>query len=290
MVFSGLIAFLVFSLCFVAFVHRKLRYVKRLKAELDILAGGELNYPVTVKGLDELGELASGIDQMRRSILAHQSAEDQMRLANSQLVTAMSHDLRTPLTALLAYLELMDRGRYDGEEQLRYFISQSLGKTLQIKDMADKLFEYFLVYSSEWEPAELELVDADQVLQQFWGEYAFSLENEGFTVRTGFGQLNGSLRVNLDLLRRAFDNLYANLLKYADPDQPVEAVYRREGDLVRLTLVNHISPQRDKRESTNIGLNTCRRVLRYHGGTFSAGERDGQFQVTVTLPLLNINL
>ena len=108
-VFSGLIAFLVFSLCFVAFVHRKLRYVKRLKAELDILAGGELNYPVTVKGLDELGELASGIDQMRRSILAHQSAEDQMRLANSQLVTAMSHDLRTPLTALLAYLELMDR-------------------------------------------------------------------------------------------------------------------------------------------------------------------------------------
>ena len=156
--------------------------------------------------------------------------------------------------------------------------------------MADKLFEYFLVYSSEWEPAELELVDADQVLQQFWGEYAFSLENEGFTVRTGFGQLNGSLRVNLDLLRRAFDNLYANLLKYADPDQPVEAVYRREGDLVRLTLVNHISPQRDKRESTNIGLNTCRRVLRYHGGTFSAGERDGQFQVTVTLPLLNINL
>lgn len=290
-VFSGLIAFLVFSLCFVAFVHRKLRYVKRLKAELDILAGGELNYPVTVKGLDELGELASGIDQMRRSILAHQSAEDQMRLANSQLVTAMSHDLRTPLTALLAYLELMDRGRYDGEEQLRYFISQSLGKTLQIKDMADKLFEYFLVYSSEWEPAELELVDADQVLQQFWGEYAFSLENEGFTVRTGFGQLNGSLRVNLDLLRRGpFDNLYANLLKYADPDQPVEAVYRREGDLVRLTLVNHISPQRDKRESTNIGLNTCRRVLRYHGGTFSAGERDGQFQVTVTLPLLNINL
>ena len=173
---------------------------------------------------------------------------------------------------------------------MQHFIRQSLGKTLQIKDMADKLFEYFLVYSSEWEQPDMETADADGLFQQFWGEYAFSLENEGFSVDCDFGELKGAVQVNLDLIRRAFDNLYANLLKYADPDQPVEAVYRREGDLVRLTLVNHISPQRDKRESTNIGLNTCRRVLRYHGGTFSAGERDGQFQVTVTLPLLNINL
>lgn len=288
-VFSGLIAFLVFSLCFITFVHRKLRYVKRLKAELDILAGGELNYPVTVKGSDELGELATGIDQMRRSILSHQSAEEQMRSANSQLVTAMSHDLRTPLTSLLAYLELMERGRYDSEEQLRHFIGQSLNKAFQIRDMADKLFEYFLVYSSEWEPTELEPADADQVLQQFWGEYAFSLESKGFVVKTDFSPLDGSLRINLDLLRRAFDNLYSNLLKYADPAQPVEVAYCREGDLVRLTLVNRVSPQRDKRESTNIGLNTCRRVLQYHGGSFQTEETDGLFRVTVNLPLADIN-
>ena len=56
-ILSGLISFAVFSLCFIAFVHRKLRDIKRLKRELDILAGGDLKYPVTVKGGDELGEL-----------------------------------------------------------------------------------------------------------------------------------------------------------------------------------------------------------------------------------------
>ena len=285
LVFSGLIAFVVFSLCFIAFVHRKLRYVKRLKAELDILAGGDLDYPVTVEGEDELGELASGIDQMRRSILAHQDTEAQMRSASSQLVTAVSHDLRTPLTSLLAYLELMDRGKYDSEEQLHYFIGQSLGKTCQLKDMADKLFEYFLVYSSEWEPAELETMDADQVFQQFWGEYAFSLENQGFHVHTDFNTLGGNLRINLNLLRRAFDNLYSNLLKYADPSRPIELAYIRDSDQVRLTLVNHTASRRNQRESTNIGLNTCQRVLQYHGGTFSAREQDGRFRVTVTLPV-----
>lgn len=282
---SALLAFAAFSLSFVLFVHRKLRYVKQLKEELDILSSGDLHYAVTIKGEDELGELALGIEQMRRSILAHQETEEQMRSANSQLVTAMSHDLRTPLTSLLAYLELMERGKYDSEEQLHHFTRRSLEKGLQIKSMADKLFEYFLVYSSEWEPSELEQADADQVFQQFWGEYAFSLENRGFVVRYEFEELKGTLRVNMELLRRAFDNLYSNLLKYADPSQPIEISYCHKNGQVQLTLLNHISPQRDKRESTNIGLSTCRRVLQYHGGSFETAEQDSVFRVTVILPL-----
>ena len=285
-VLSGLIAFVTFSICFIAFVHGKMQYVKRLKMELDILAGGDLQYPVTVRGEDELGELAAGIDQMRRSILAHQSAEEKMRSANSQLVTAMSHDLRTPLTSLLAYLELVDRGKYDGEEQLRHFIHRSLEKTLQIKSMADKLFEYFLVYSSEWEQPDLEPVNADGLFQQFWGEYAFCLENEGFSPVCEFKELDGMVEANMDLLRRAFDNLYANLLKYADPKQPIHMSCRREKGQVRLVISNAVSPQRSKQESTDIGLNTCQRILQCHRGTFATQETDGVFQADITLPLI----
>ena len=109
-VVASVTGFALFSLLFITFVHRKLSYIMQLKDELDILAGGDLNYKVTVRGNDELSELARGIDEMRRSILEHQKAEEKMRAANSALVTAMSHDLRTPLTSLLGYLELMDRG------------------------------------------------------------------------------------------------------------------------------------------------------------------------------------
>lgn len=285
-VIAGFASFLVFSLCFITFVHRKLRYVQLLKKELDILAGGDMSYPVTVRGKDELGELAAGIDQMRRSIAAHQAAEEQMRSANSELVTAMSHDLRTPLTSLMAYLELMERGKYENSEQLSHFIHRSLDKALQIKSMTDKLFQYFLVYSSEWEPPKLENADADELFGQLFGEYAFSLENKGFTVQSSFERLDGQVQVGAQLLQRAFDNLYSNLLKYADPQIPIELSYRREGDTVRLTLQNGISPQRDKRESTNIGLHTCEKVLRCHGGTFRCHEADGFFYTEVTLPLL----
>ena len=282
---SGLGAFVTFSLCFITLIHRKLRYIQQLKKELDILAGGDLSYEVTVRGNDELGELADGIDQMRRSIVAHQAAEERMRLANSELVTAMSHDLRTPLTSLLAYLELMERGKYENQEQLAHFIRRSLEKTLQIKSMADKLFEYALVYSSEWAAPCLEYRDGDELLQHLLGEYAFSLENHGFMVRQNFSPLQGQLQVNLELLRRMFDNLYSNLLKYADPAQPVELAYWREGDQAHISLSNRVSPQRDKRQSTNIGLNTCGKILRCHGGSFSYQEQGGYFRVEVILPL-----
>lgn len=285
-VISGFASFLVFSLCFISFVHHKLRYIQLLKKELDILAGGDMTYPVTVRGKDELGELAAGIDQMRRSIAAHQAAEEKMRLANSQLVTAMSHDLRTPLTSLMAYLELMERGKYEDSEQLSHFIHRSLDKALQIKSMTDKLFQYFLVYSSEWEPPKLEPVDADALFGQLFGEYAFSLENHGFVVQSSFEPLNGQVQVSAQLLQRAFDNIYSNLLKYADPQVPIQMSYQRKNETVRLHLQNGVSPQRDKRESTNIGLHTCEKVLRCHGGTFCCREEDNCFYTEVTLPLI----
>lgn len=156
---------------------------------------------------------------------------------------------------------------------------------MSIKSMADKLFEYFLVYTSEWEQPELEKRDADEVLGQFWQEYAFALESRGFTVETDFGELHGTLEINLELLRRAFDNLYANLLKYADPSQPVRIAYHRDEDQARLTITNTVSDLRDRRESTNIGLNTCRRIMRMHSGSFETKESDGVFSVNLRLPL-----
>lgn len=284
LVTSILIAFIVFSICFIVLIHRKLKYIVKLKAELDILAGGNLRYQITVSGGDELGELARGIDEMRKSIVSHREAEERIRAANSELVTAMSHDLRTPLTSLLAYLELLERGKYENEDQMRYFINRSLEKTMQIKTLADKLFEYFLVYSPDWEES-LEPVDADEMLNQILGECAFSLENKGYEVRCDFQELGGRLRVDTELLKRVFDNLYSNVLKYADADKPVCLSFMPHGGEVVIAFENAVSAGRAAEESTNIGLKTCERILTRCGGSFRVEESNGQFTAVLKLPL-----
>ena len=74
-------------------------------------------------------------------------------------------------------------------------------------------------------------------------------------------------------------------MKYADASQPVRISCGRDGRQVHLTLSNGISGLRDRKESTNIGLNTCERILRMHEGAFEASEEGGRFTVLAVLPI-----
>ena len=78
----------------------------------------------------------------------------------------------------MAYLELLDRKKYADEAQMRHLIRQSLIQTRAIRSMTDKLFEYFLVYATEWEQPAMESLDADGLIGPLWEEYAFTLESE----------------------------------------------------------------------------------------------------------------
>lgn len=285
MVLSGLIAFVGFSLCFITLISRKVSYINLLKNELDILSGGQLEYAVTVHGTDEIGQLALGIDQMRRSILKHQELEDQIKSANSQLITAMSHDLRTPLTSLLAYLEIIGRKKYADQAQMEQLVQKSIGQTLRIKNMADQLFEYFLVYATDWENEDREILDADPLFRQILEDYAYSLESSGMRVQLQFAPVSGQILVSIHLLQRALDNLYSNLTKYADPEEPIRICYERREARLHLSVSNGSRSGQHKQESTSIGLNTCRRIMEYHGGGFEIMEEAKRFSVTVTLPL-----
>lgn len=284
-VISGILAFIGFSLCFVFLVNKKVSYITRLQEELEILSGGQLEYQITVSGEDELSELALGIDQMRKSIIKHQETEKQMRTANSELITSMSHDLRTPLTSLLAYLEILERKKYADEVQMQNLIHKSLGQTMRIRDMADKLFQYFFVYATEWENAEMESVDADMLFSQILEDYASALESKGIRVERKFSEVSANINVNTELLQRALDNLYSNLMKYADPKRFVIFSYQRSGNKLLLTILNGIAPDREKKDSTQIGLCTCRRIIEFHGGTFTTSEKGTLFSVILELPL-----
>ena len=281
---SALAAVAVFAVCLILLVRRKVAYIRQMHDELNILAGGDMSYAMTIKGKDELTDLAVGIDEMRRSIQAHREAEERTRSANTQLVTAMSHDLRTPLTALNGYLELLSQGKCESEEQQRDFLQRCLEKTSRIRDMADKLFEYVLVYSTEWEQPDLEPVSSDLLLWML-DEYVDMLRTAGLRVETSMDLPAGELRWNADLMRRVFDNLYSNLVKYADRSEPVGLTCRETDGAALVRLTNAPAADIERKEGTNIGLKTCERILAQHGGTFSAGTENGLFTVIFSLPL-----
>ncbi len=287
LILAAAVGCLVFAFVFFMLFRKKLSYIVRLKRELDILAGGDLSYEVTERGGDEIKDLATGINAMRTAIVERQDAEEEARRANAQLVTAMSHDLRSPLTAILGYLEMLKRHKYDNDEQLDYFVDNTYQKTLQIKEMSDKLFEYFLVSKSENEQIRMDEYDAPVLLMGMLEECILSLDCEGYTFDTKLEEVTGVVRANAQLLKRVFDNLYSNLKKYAEPKETIKVSMEMEEKMVLITMVNAAKSDISKEESTRIGLKTCERIIGYHDGTFTHENRDKKFTITMTLPLMD---
>jgi signal transduction histidine kinase len=181
-------------------------------------------------------------------------------------------------------------GRGKTPEEKERFLRSAHAKAYQIKEMSDALFDYFYVYSKPQEGEAFETVQASALLSQVLGEKALELESQGFQVVQRLSDFPGSLQVHYPLLIRAFDNLFSNILKYADPAQPVILSSRREGDQAFITLENAIDPNLKARESTKIGLTTCQRAFDYHGGSFKAEEAVKSFKALVRLPLTGLNI
>jgi signal transduction histidine kinase len=106
------LSFLFFIIIMLFLINKKTTYIGLLEKEIKILEGGDLGYPITIKGKDELASLAHSINEMRLSFIEWLQNEDNARTANSELLTAMSHDLRTPLTTLIGYPKLLNTFLY----------------------------------------------------------------------------------------------------------------------------------------------------------------------------------
>lgn len=279
----GFLAIMTALLILYAFIRRKIRYIALLESELQILKGGNLDHPITVIGKDELASLATEMDHMRQAIRDRQAREEQAVKANRDLVTAMSHDLRTPLTSLLGYTDILLLGKNDGQQD--QYIRAIRDKARRIKELSDQLFEYFLVYGKEREDLNFQPVNAVEFLGQVVEESLFDLESEGFSVERESDEIRCSLFTDIPSVRRVFGNIFSNLSKYADRSHPVQVRYRQTEDTLLIQFRNRAAGPAANAESSGIGLKTCERIMTAHSGIFRYRLTEEYFEIEVGFPI-----
>lgn len=277
---------IVFILLLFALIHRKIRYINQLEQDLKVLGEGNLEYPITIKGRDELTSLAIGIESLKNGILEEQQMKAEAEKANMELVTAMSHDLRTPLTSLIGYLELLNMHRYEDEEQLKKYLEYCRKKAFQMKKVSDRLFEYFLVYGREEKGLQLQKIPSVELAEDLCNGQFFDWQDHGGTIECQIRELKGIVQVDSEYMQRVMDNLISNLKKYGDPAYPLRIEASEQPDMLHIQVTNHIRDRKDHPESTQIGLKTCRKIMENHGGSFTWKQEKDEFMITIMLPLV----
>ena len=257
----------------------------RLSQEAATVGAGDLNGPITVDGVDEVATLAADIDGMRDAIIERMGNEKRAWEANSELITAMSHDIRTPMTSLIGYLGLLSSDSLTEEERKRY-LEAAYGKSLALKELTDELFKYFLVFGRSELELHREDFDIHMLLMQLLGEAEFDLRDSDFNVQS-IDRLEDGWLLNTDaaMLKRVIDNVVSNVKKYADRSRPVIFLTEHKNNRISVTISNGVANRGSGTESTKIGLRTCEKILEALGGSFVTARDENHFAVEFSLPM-----
>ena len=278
-----LLAFSIFILMVLIGIRKKMEYIRKLSKEIQILECGNLEYKITVTGKDELAALAGGLNCMRESFRRQTIQEAEIVRENQKIVTQMSHDIRTPLTSIMLYTELLKKGTYKNEEQFREYIEKIERKTRRMKQLADNLFEYSLVSSDQ----EIELEEAENEKMLFYdlfSETTSYLEQQGYQVDFLVNWNEARLKINTDYISRILDNVTSNIQKYADKSCPVTIGSVKNNNMEGFYFENRTAVLTDETESTGVGIQSIKNMMAKMGGRCITGMENGVFRLTLYFP------
>lgn len=276
-------AFVVLALTLLHYFRDLTNRITGLRADVSRVSEGDMNHVIKAEGSDELSNLCANVEHMRSTMLVNISREKEAMDANAELITSMSHDIRTPLTVLLGYIDIMKMHAED--EAMQGYIKASEATALRLKELSDDMFKYFLVFGSESE-VNLLCYDAKTLFQQLFSEHMLLLHEKGYTFEGGKNWDEDELvKTDAPLVMRLVDNLFSNISKYADKQKPITVNFTKEDKHICITLENYINTSAGTVESSGIGLKTCERIASRIGLDFEYEKGEELFKTTLRFPL-----
>lgn len=278
--FSSGISIAFFLIVVLFFIRQKMQKVVRLKEEVLRMASGDLTHPLPDWYQDEIGILSSELDHLRVTLGETIQNEQESRAANQNLITALSHDLRTPLTILTGYLEVLRLNR--NPQDSGKYLERCMQKTKDIKEMTDRMFEYALVFEHTETPVLTTMDSA--ALHSILSDNCDFLRLLGFQVTVVFPEDACSFTCDESMLKRIFTNLFSNIIKYGEKKQPVKICVALEHPSVIVRFTNGIKQEHSNVESNRIGLKSVEKMMQLMGGRFHTLQNADTFHASLVLP------
>ncbi|KRL05421.1 sensor histidine kinase [Liquorilactobacillus oeni] len=201
--------------------------------ELHYIANGHLGHRIPFQLQGNMQRVITSVNALVDSTLKAMEDERRIERSKDELVTNVSHDIRTPLTSIIGYLGLIEDKQYHSKEELLKYTHTAFLKAKQMKLLVDDLFEYTKVRQPAT-PLSLTTIDLKQLLEQLAVSFELEARKKNMEIHTEINEKKIMMEADAEKLVRVFNNLVSNALKYGVGGKHIylKARYANETEIV----------------------------------------------------------
>ena len=299
----GPILSLTIVVLYVYYLIKKLAYLSYIMEGTERIKGGDIHYKLDIIGDDNFSNLAENINNIGDGLdkaIYNQLKGERLK---SELITNVSHDLKTPLTSIINYIELIKKEEDIKPEHIKDYVNVLDSKSKRLKVLIEDLFEASKASSGNLE-LNMEKIDITQLLRQAIGEMEEKLSKANLDLKLRAPEEKTYIMADGKKLYRVLENLLSNISKYSLDNTRVYIDIIEENDKVKLTMKNissyelNFDPEeimeRFKRadesrntEGSGLGLAIARDLVNAQGGRFEIDIDGDLFKSVVEFNLID---
>jgi len=275
----------IFAVTFLLLQEKSMRYIGRISDAMQRISEGDLNITVDLEGDDEFSVMAASLNKMVGDLKDLMDKEREAERTKNELITNIAHDLRTPLTSIIGYLELLSKDGIIDQELQKKYIGIAYVKTKRLEKLIEDLFGFTKLNYGKIS-MNVSKVDVIKLLSQLLEEFYPSFMDKNLSYELQSNVPVQIVSADANLLARLFDNLINNAIKYGADGKRILVKVHGSEDLVSIQVVNYgyVIPEEElplifnkfyrveQSRSTNtggtgLGLAISKSIVDMHGGT-----------------------
>ena len=310
------ISFIVFVEIFFKLIDFTIEYIRKLRRSIQQVTSGNYGVQCEVEYDDELGSLAANINVLSKTLLAKEKESEKLKekeraaldiernaeRQKNELITNVAHDLRTPLTTIVGYLELIKDDTALSKEDVHKYSGIAYEKSIRLQEMMDDLFEFTKLDNADIK-LNKSMINLSGLIMQMTDEFYPSFKDCNITPIVDLPEENIYVQGDGQLLARVFDNLISNALKYGYHNTDLKIEVSGDEKYATVKVINHgdtiasedipllfnkfyrtDSSRNSKTGGTGLGLAITKNIVDLHYGDISVTSDD---QITTFIVKFN---
>lgn len=271
--------------------------------ELHYIANGHFDHRIPFRVSGDVQRVVDSVNALVDSVIRSMNEERAIEKSKDELITNVSHDIRTPLTSIIGYLGLIEDKQYHSDQDLLKCTHTAFLKSKQMKSLVDDLFEYTKVRQTDT-PLSLNQLDLGAMLEQLAASFELEAQKKGMTIGAAVGDKPLMMEADAEKLVRVFNNLVSNALKYGDGGKHIDLVAKHVSDTELEVRVTNDGPKIPKESlaliferfyrveesrsketgGTGLGLAIAQSIVALHGGYIYVESTDELTSFVIHLP------